>query len=187
MGLPTDRPMVLTVRRLARRMGLQELVSAFAMVRQRVPDALLAIVGGGALRPALEAQIDGLGLTGSVRLLGRVEDAVLPTLFRAADLSVVPSSALEGFGLTSVEFARGGTPPLVTPVGGLPEVVRGLSESLGVRRYGGALPRGRDDRGPARPGGAAIAEPPAPPMPRNASPGRQSSAEPARSIGEAIA
>ena len=130
VGLPTDRPVVLTVRRLARRMGLRELVSAFATVRQRVPDALLAIVGGGALRPTLEAQIDGLGLTGSVRLLGRVEDAVLPTLFRAADLSVVPSSALEGFGLTSVDSLAAGTPPLVTPVGGLPEVVRGLSESL---------------------------------------------------------
>ena len=130
LGLPLDRPIVVTVRRLARRMGLQDLVTAFAEVNRRVPDAMLVIAGGGPLRDELNAQIDGLGLRDCIRLLGRVDDAELPTLFRAADLSVVPTTALEGFGLTSVESLAAGTPALVTPVGGLPEVVRGLSDAL---------------------------------------------------------
>jgi glycosyltransferase involved in cell wall biosynthesis len=45
-------------------------------------------------------------------------------------LTVVPSIALEGFGLPIVESLAAGTPPLVTPVGGSPEVVRELSPEL---------------------------------------------------------
>lgn len=129
-GLPLDRPLVLAVRRLARRMGLQDLVSAFGTVRQCIPDAMLVIAGGGPLFDSLTAQIAEAGLENSVRLLGRVPDALLPALYRAADLSVVPSTALEGFGLTSVESLASGTPALVAPVGGLPEVVGDLAAEL---------------------------------------------------------
>ena len=130
LGLPTDRPIVLAVRRLARRMGLSELIAAFAGVRRQVPEALLVIGGQGPLLEPLRAQVAALGLESQVRLLGRVPDLLLPTLYRAADLSVVPSTALEGFGLISVESLATGTPALVAPVGGLPEVVEGLAGDL---------------------------------------------------------
>lgn len=130
LGLPGDRPIVLTVRRLAHRMGLPELVTAFAAVRREVPKALLVIGGAGPLMEPLRAQVRAEGLDRQVRLLGRVPDALLPALYRAADLSVVPSAALEGFGLTTAESLAAGTPVLVTRVGGLPEVVRGLDGSL---------------------------------------------------------
>lgn len=130
LGLPTDRPIVLAVRRLARRMGLNDLIAACAIARAHVPEILLVIAGGGPLRPQLEAQVAELGLAGRVRFLGRVPDAELPLLYRAADLSVVPSTALEGFGLICVESLAAGTPALVTPVGGLPEVVRDLDPDL---------------------------------------------------------
>jgi len=42
----------------------------------------------------------------------------------------VPSIALEGFGLTTIESLAAGTPVLVTPVGGLPETVRELDPQL---------------------------------------------------------
>jgi glycosyltransferase involved in cell wall biosynthesis len=51
-------------------------------------------------------------------------------LYRAADFNVVPTQALEGFGLASIEALAAGTPSIVTPVGGLPEAVGGLSRSL---------------------------------------------------------
>ncbi|MFZ1425802.1 MAG: glycosyltransferase family 4 protein [Geminicoccaceae bacterium] len=130
VGLPQDRPVVLAVRRLAHRMGLQDLIAAFATVHRRVPDALLVIAGGGPLFHSLGAQIAEAGLQHSARLLGRVPDALLPALYRAADVSIVPSIALEGFGLTSVESLASGTPALVAPIGGLPEVVRDLDPGL---------------------------------------------------------
>lgn len=130
LGWPTDRPIVLVVRRLARRMGHEALLDALPAIRAAVPDVLLLIAGKGPLAGELQARIDAAGLDDHVRLLGFVPDADLPAAYTAATLSVVPTQALEGFGLITIESLAAGTPPLVTPVGGLPEGVRELSEGL---------------------------------------------------------
>ena len=130
LHLPTTRPIVVAVRRLARRMGLEHLIEAWSVVCNTHPDALLLIAGKGPLRNELQAHIDRLNLNQNVRLLGFVPDEDLPSLYRAANLSVLPTVALEGFGLTTIESLAAGTPVLVTPVGGLPEVVQGLSSTL---------------------------------------------------------
>ena len=130
LGLPTDRPIVLSVRRLARRMGLENLIDAMPAIVAKVPDALLVIVGRGALAEELAARIAAKSLEHHVRLLGGVSDALLPLTYRAADLSVVPTISHEGFGLTTIESLASGTPVMVTPVGGLPETVENLSEDL---------------------------------------------------------
>jgi glycogen(starch) synthase len=130
LRLPLDRPIVVAVRRLAKRMGIERLIAAFAEVHRANRDALLVIVGAGRLFHLLERMVDQYGLGGSVVLTGRVAEDDLPWYYRAADLSIVPSVALEGFGLVVAESLACGTPALVTPVGGLPEVVAGLSEHL---------------------------------------------------------
>jgi glycosyltransferase involved in cell wall biosynthesis len=130
LGWPTDRPILLAVRRLVRRVGLDRLIDAIDRVRQRHPDVLLHIAGKGPLREALARQIQERGLADHAQLLGFVPDDDLPLAYRAANLSVVPTIAHEGFGLIVVESLAAGTPPLVTPVGGLPEVVRDLSPAL---------------------------------------------------------
>jgi glycosyltransferase involved in cell wall biosynthesis len=130
LGWPPDRPIILSVRRLVRRVGLESLVTAMTAVRKHRPEALLLMAGRGPLADALQAQIEAAGLEENVRLLGFVPDEALPLAYRAADLSIMPTRALEGFGLSAVESLAAGTPVLVTPVGGLPEVVRDLSEQL---------------------------------------------------------
>jgi len=130
LGWPLDRPIVFTVRRLTKRMGLENLIQAAVAVRQEQPDALFLIAGSGALRQMLQEKIDALDLQEHVRLLGYVPDERLPLSYRAADLTVVPSTALEGFGLVAVESLAAGTPALVTPVGGLREVIRPFSQAL---------------------------------------------------------
>jgi glycosyltransferase involved in cell wall biosynthesis len=130
LRLPEDRPIVFAVRRLAPRMGLQDLISAAARVRARVPDVLVLIAGRGPIAEQLQKQIADLGLQDHVRLLGFLPDEDLPTAYRAADLSVVPTVALEGFGLVAAEALAAGVPVLVTPIGGLPEVVSDLSADL---------------------------------------------------------
>ncbi|MBA3672821.1 MAG: glycosyltransferase family 4 protein, partial [Gemmatimonadaceae bacterium] len=101
LGWPTDRPIVLCVRRLVRRVGLGSLIQAAEVLRRLVPDVLVLIAGKGYLRAELEAHITSLGLEDTVRLLGFFPDADLPTAYRAADLTAVPSVALEGFGLVA--------------------------------------------------------------------------------------
>jgi glycosyltransferase involved in cell wall biosynthesis len=130
LGWPQDRPIVFCVRRLVRRMGLEDLIEAIIEVRRYVPDVLLLIGGRGPLADELGGRIAALSLNNHVRLLGFLSDEDLPLAYRAADISVVPTVALEGFGLIAAESLAAGTPVLVTPVGGLPEVVRDLSANL---------------------------------------------------------
>jgi glycosyltransferase involved in cell wall biosynthesis len=130
LGWPVDRPVVLSVRRLARRMGLENLIDAMRTVRQAVPGVLLLIAGSGPQANALQQRIDDQGLTDTVRLLGFVADADLPFAYQAANLTIVPTTKLEGFGLITIESLAAGTPVLVTPVGGLPETVASLDERL---------------------------------------------------------
>lgn len=128
LGWPVDRPIILSVRRLVKRVGLEDLVDAMRTVEARIPDALLMIAGAGPLQETLARRVGGERQ--GVKLLGRVPDHLLPLAYRAADLTVVPSVALEGFGLVTLESLAAGTPVLVTPVGGLPEVVQELSPDL---------------------------------------------------------
>ncbi len=130
LGLPLNRPIIVSVRRLARRMGLDDLIAGFADVQKTNRDAVLVIVGSGRLSDELKRQAQEQGLADSVVFAGRVAEEDLPLYYRAADISIVPSVALEGFGLVVVESLACGTPALVTPVGGLPEVVSGLSRHL---------------------------------------------------------
>lgn len=130
LGWPQNRPIILAVRRLARRMGLENLITAMNQVRNYHTDALLLIAGKGALGSTLQAQIEELGLTEHVRLLGFVPDQHLGLAYRAADFSVMPTIALEGFGLTIIESLANGTPVLGTPVDSIPESLRPLSAEL---------------------------------------------------------
>lgn len=130
LGLPADRPILVAVRRLVHRMGLTSLIEAMVRVAAVEPDVLLCIAGQGPLRQALEQQVDRLGLRKNVCFLGFVSEAALPHLYHASDINVVPTVALEGFGLVAAEAMATGTPSMVTPVGGLPEVVGGLSRDL---------------------------------------------------------
>lgn len=123
---------VVAVRRLEDRMGLDVLVAAWPAVLMRHPEARLLVVGEGSARARLEALSASLGLGGSVRLVGRQSDDFVVDAYRQSTVSVVPSVALEGFGLIALESLACGTPAVVTRCGGLPGVVEPLSADLVV-------------------------------------------------------
>ena len=133
LGLPADRSVLLTVRNLEARMGLDNLLHAMALLKTQRPDAVLLVGGAGSLRGHLEAQSQALGLEDSVKFLGFVPDEALPRYYQAADVFVLPTRELEGFGLVTVEALACGTPVLGTPVGATPEILRGLCASLVFR------------------------------------------------------
>ena len=130
LELTLDRPIVLTVRRLERRMGLDNLIDAMRDVVRACPDVLLLIAGKGPLQQELEHYISSNHLSPHIRMLGAVSDGILPLLYRAADLFILPTVAYEGFGLILIEALAAGTPALGTPVGAIPEVLGPLSQSL---------------------------------------------------------
>jgi glycosyltransferase involved in cell wall biosynthesis len=130
LGWPNQGRIVLCVRRLVRRMGLENLLDAFVAVAGEHPDSILVIGGAGPLRDELAAKAREHRLSDRVLFTGFIPETNLPFAYQAADLSIVPSQSLEGFGLTALESLACGTPVLVTPVGGLPEVVRDLDRNL---------------------------------------------------------
>jgi glycosyltransferase involved in cell wall biosynthesis len=133
LSWPTDRRIILCVRRLRHRMGLENLVQAVAELRAAHPEILLLIAGKGPLQKTLQERIDADGLAEHVRLLGFVPDDLLPTCYAAADFSAVPTVALEGFGLIVAESLAAGTPVVATPVGALPEILQERFPSLVCR------------------------------------------------------
>jgi glycogen(starch) synthase len=123
LGWPTERPVLLAVRRLVRRTGLENLIDAVMLLVTRHPDVLVLIGGTGPMAGDLQRRITDYRLDANVRMLGRIHDDDLPLAYRAANMTVVPSQSLEGFGLITLESLAAGTPVFVTPIGGLPETV----------------------------------------------------------------
>jgi glycosyltransferase involved in cell wall biosynthesis len=130
LGWSRDRRILLAVRRLSARMGLDKLIAAMVPVSRKYPEVLLYLAGKGHMLSSLRRQVEELGLNGNVEFLGYVPDDRLAFAYCAAELNLVPTVAWEGFGLVAVEALAAGTPSMVTPTGGLPEVVCELSSDL---------------------------------------------------------
>lgn len=133
LGIPAGSFMIFTVRNLVSRMGLENLVEAAAAVVREKPGTLFVIGGSGYLRGKLELMIKRAGLSGSVRLAGYIPEADLAAYYQCADLFVLPTRLLEGFGLVTLEALSCGTPVLATPVAASPEILGRLDERMLLR------------------------------------------------------
>ncbi len=119
-GIPDDAPLVVCVARLEREKDVPTLIAAMKHVIASAPLTRCLIVGEGAERAALQAQIDRLGLGEQVILTGFRNDSIAFTA--AADLFVLPSLA-EPFGLAIVEAMALGRPVIAARTGGPGEIV----------------------------------------------------------------
>jgi glycosyltransferase involved in cell wall biosynthesis len=129
LGFPEDATVLFTVRDLQPRMGLDTLLRALPAVRPG--RRLLCVIGGsGPLGPDLERLAEDLGLGGIARFAGHVPEDALPLHYQAADLFVLPTRVLEGFGLVTVEALACATPVVATPVGATPEILAPLDPRL---------------------------------------------------------
>lgn len=123
LGLPENAVVLLTVRRLVARMGLENLVWAMAILGKARKDVVLLIGGKGELHEKLQRLIGELALD-NVHLLGYIEDDLLPKYYQASDMCVLPSETMEGYGLITLEAFACGLPVLGTGTGATPEILR---------------------------------------------------------------
>lgn len=121
LGLSKGRFVVGFIGRLDRAKGADLLVDAAARLPRDERAWCLYLVGDGPERPRLEERIRRLGLEGIVMLSGLHENPA--AVIRAFDMAVVPSRR-EAFGIAALESMRMRVPVIVSPVGGLPELVR---------------------------------------------------------------
>jgi glycogen synthase len=131
---PHER-LVLLVGRLVYEKGFQLALEALPSVIERVGDVRFLVAGSGTHEAELKAQAELLGLGEHGTFLGWIGDDVLHSLYRIADLCVVPS-IYEPFGLVALEAMASGCPCIVADTGGLREVVPG-GERVGLRFDGG--------------------------------------------------
>lgn len=119
------------VSRLERIKGMDSIVPAFAKVYERHPEIKLLIVGDGSQRGLMEQQVLNSGITEeSVQFVGRQGQNKLQSFYDQIDILLMPSRS-EGFGLTAIEGMARGCVPVVSNIGGLPEVIEdGISGLL---------------------------------------------------------
>jgi len=123
LGIPEDSAILFTVRNLEPRMGLENLILAFKVVVEKRPDTFLVLGGKGPLEPELRDLVRDCGLADLVRFTGYIAEDTLPAYYQMADLFILPTLDLEGFGLVTVEALASGLPVLGTPVGGTREIL----------------------------------------------------------------
>ncbi len=122
--------LVLLVGRLVYEKGFQLALEALPRLIERVPGTRFIVAGSGTAEEDLRRQASDLGLDAHGTFVGWIGDDVLHSLYRIADLTVVPS-IYEPFGLVALEAMASGSPCLVSDTGGLREVVP--NEEVGLR------------------------------------------------------
>ena len=132
LKLSAETPLLLTVRRLEQRMGLENLIHAARILHGRTPALKfqMVIIGKGSLKDRLERLIQEQEVSHCVQLVGLVPRETLPLFFRCADLFVLPTTAIEGFGLVTAEALASGLPVMGTPVGATEEILQQVDERL---------------------------------------------------------
>ncbi len=111
LGIGPERPVLLFVGRLNQEKRPLLAYDLFRRIHAARPDAVLAYVGDGALRAALEARSAADGLGDSVRLLGLVPYAEMPQVFNSAALWISTSMS-EVHPMVALEASACGLPAL---------------------------------------------------------------------------
>jgi glycosyltransferase involved in cell wall biosynthesis len=115
-------PLVLFVGNLAPGKGLNVLIDACALLRDRGTGFQCRVIGQGPLRNVLSRQIQKAALERHVHLHGPCKLEQLPDWYRAAHLLVLPSFS-EGIPNVILEAQACGRPVVASRVGGIPEIL----------------------------------------------------------------
>jgi phosphatidylinositol alpha-1,6-mannosyltransferase len=125
-----DRPVVVCVSRLVPRKGQDALIRAMPLIRRRVADAALLIVGAGPDADRLRRLARSAGVDDRVTFTGEVPWAEMPEYFAAGDVFAMPCRTrkagldVEGLGMVYLEASASGLPVVAGDSGGAPDAVR---------------------------------------------------------------
>jgi phosphatidylinositol alpha-1,6-mannosyltransferase len=124
--VPDDALLLVSVGRHQERKGFQWFADE---VMPRLPrDVYYLVTGEGPMTPRIQEAIDRHGLAGRARLLGKVPEETLRTLYRGGDLFVMPNvhvpGDIEGFGVVMLEAGMCGMPVVAADLEGISDVVR---------------------------------------------------------------
>jgi glycosyltransferase involved in cell wall biosynthesis len=112
--------------------GHKYLLRAMVILKERGVGCELLLAGDGPLRKDLEKMVHSLGVSGTVRFVGRLPHDEVLSLYRSGEIGavVLPSVDLgagvhEGIPVSLVEAMAHGVPVISTETGGIPELLAG--------------------------------------------------------------
>jgi glycosyltransferase involved in cell wall biosynthesis len=130
LGLPKNKTVILTIRRLVYKNGLDTFIESASLLTRDYPHLLFIVIGKGPNRKLIEKRVRELDIDDNVRLTGFVPEKLLPLYYNAADYFVIPSSSGEGLPLVLLEAMACGLPVIATTVGGTPEIVKDMKNGV---------------------------------------------------------
>lgn len=128
LGIPADAIVVLTVRRLVYKNGVDTLIEGANIAVKKNLRIVFLAVGKGPDSERVKLRINELGIAANFKLAGFVSDEDLPIYYNAADIFVLPSKSGEGLPLVALEAMACALPVIATDVGGVREI---LNEDYG--------------------------------------------------------
>lgn len=137
LGERSPSPRVVVLSRLVPHKQIEDALEAIAVVRTRIPDAHLDVIGGGWWQERLVQRTEQLGISDAVTFYGHVDDATKHAVLQRSWVHVLPSRK-EGWGLAVIEAAQHGVPTLGYRSSG------GLTDSV-IDGVTGLLVDGRDE------------------------------------------
>ncbi|MEJ5327113.1 MAG: glycosyltransferase family 4 protein [Candidatus Bathyarchaeia archaeon] len=124
LGIPEASRVVLTVRRIVYKNGVDTLIDSAEKSIRKNPRLVFLVVGKGPDFEKVKEKIVQLGIQENFRLTGFVSDDDLPFYYNAADFFVLPSKSGEGLPLVALEAMACGLPVIATNVGGISEIMK---------------------------------------------------------------
>jgi teichuronic acid biosynthesis glycosyltransferase TuaC len=123
LGIPKDANVVITVRRLVYKNGIDTLIESAKVAIKKNPRIVFLAVGKGPDLLQIQEKIRQLEIEKNFKLTGFIPDEKLPFYYNAADFFVLPSKSGEGLPLVALEAMSCGLPIIATNVGGTSEIM----------------------------------------------------------------
>ncbi len=115
---------VLFLNRLDKRKGLDILIQAMPLVRKKISDVRLIVVGKGPLDSKCRQIVKKFGLEEIVKFMGKVGQEELPRYYCGADVYCAPALGGETQGIVLLEAMACGVPVVASKIPGYDETVR---------------------------------------------------------------
>ena len=110
---------ILIVGRIEHEKGFDVALRAFGLVLQELPSFRLAVIGSGSQLQSLKILGKQLGILSSIDFLGDLRNEEVIQKMDQSDIVLVPSRAIEGFGIVAIEAALREVVVIASDVGGL--------------------------------------------------------------------
>jgi len=130
LGWPQDAKILFSLRHFGPRYGLDIAIKAVAPLLKEYPDLRFALGGYGPLMRSLKHLARDLVVDEKIWFMGKVSDEVLCQCYEAADVFILPTRALECFGLIVLEAYAYGLPIISSDAGALPELIRPIAPDM---------------------------------------------------------